>query len=70
LLSLRGVAILGKLHRGDTGNKRTQLANGSGLCYSLKVAKNSVVAVEPPGGLMACPMREVGSWFAGSDEMR
>jgi len=23
--------------------------------------------VEPPGGLMACPMREVGSWFVGSD---
>ena len=24
--------------------------------------------MEPPGGHMACPMREVGSWFVGSGE--
>jgi hypothetical protein len=30
----------------------------------------SKAAVEPPGGQVACPKREMGSWFVGSGEAR
>ena len=37
-----------------------------GMCYSCKVVDEQWM---PPGGRVACPSGEVGSWFVGSDVM-